>query len=153
VEIGLKGVLLTFVGLVIGIALLTSVANSQVQVTQLYTVTNETLTLVNGTAVQLGGARAPNMNIQSIGTIYNATNKSTVLTSGTNYTLDLPRGTVTMIVAQPGQWNVSSYTYYQIGDSTSRSLTGLLAIFVAVAVLGVALVYLLPWLRELDVFK
>lgn len=142
-------ILSAFLVIVIGAALLTTTADEQTRITQLNTVNNETIALVAGTAVPLA-----NNQLATIGTVYNASNASRVLTAGQNYTVDMSAGTISAIGIS-GDFNVTTYTWREVGDSTSRTLVILVIVFLAIAILTGVLAALSPSFRELmgDVFR
>lgn len=145
----LMGVLAAFILAVVGIALLTGVANSSVATTQLYTVTNESVTLTNNTVSNLA-----NTQLAAVTRVGNAS-----LTVGTNfYTVDLDAGEITAVWA--GNATLAnraydvSYTYYEVKNSTARVFVGsLLILFFALAVVLNVYGGVGPNLREMFNFR
>lgn len=140
-----KGMLGAFIGafviVVIGGALLTSVGDTQAQITQLNTVNNQTVALVNGTPFTL----AQNQ-LTAVTSFYNASNASQPVQTG-NYTIDLQQGIVTLLNGRTGSYNIS-YTWYEVGDGTSRTLSGFYTLFFALAVLLAVVAYMWPKIKD-----
>jgi hypothetical protein len=148
VENRMIGIMSTFIILIVGVALLISLADTTTDVTEAKTVINESVTLVNATAVGLA-----NNQLDSITSVINATNASESLTSGVNFTADLSAGTITLISAgEAGVWNVT-YIHRQVGNSTARTLITLVILFFVLGLLGMTLAALSPSFRELMGFK
>lgn len=124
--------------LIIGIQLLVAAANSVTDVTEAKTVTNESMSLVNGTAV--AAAHTQWDSVTRVG------NTTVTLNETTQYTVDLPHGTVTLI-GTSGTYDVS-YVYRQVGNSTSRTLVLLIILFMAIGILAYTFRDLIPFLRD-----
>lgn len=147
----LQAIFSAFIVIVIGAVLLISTANTTTSVTQNYVVNNETVAFANGTTVSLAHTQ-----LISIGSIYNATNGSQTLAS-TNYTVDLPHGTIAVVSnGRTGNFNVTTYTYNQVSDSTSNGLVNFNTLFFAFSVFFTFLAAINPtfreWIQE-NVFK
>lgn len=127
-EMNLKMLLIAFMAVVIGTALLTSVADSTTSVTQTNTVNNETVTLVNATAVSLDQNQ-----LAAITSVTNATNSTDTLTEGDDFTANLQDGTITSL-GRGGNFNVT-YTWREVGDSTARTLVSFNALFFTLGIM------------------
>lgn len=141
---GLKAILGAFIFLIVALALIGSIANSTTDATEAKTVTNESMALINVTAVA-----SANNQWDSVTRIGNA---SLTLTSGSNYTVDLTQGEVTLLsgttLPTTGTYDVS-YVYRNVGDTTSRGLINLIVLFFAIAILVTTIAYLSPSFREM----
>jgi uncharacterized membrane protein affecting hemolysin expression len=140
----LVGVLLVaFVAVILGIAFLTSIANDTTRVTQANTITNESITWAsNGATVGLA-----NNQLDSITSIKNSTGGS-ILTQGTNYTVNLDTGQLTS-VNRNGTFLVI-YAYRQVGNAAARNvLNVVLPMLFAIGVLLALLWALSPSFRDL----
>lgn len=116
---GLGGIIFAGIFIIVAAVLAGSVADNQVAATQANTVTNETITLVNATAVSLD-----NNQLDSITSVVNA---SGVALTSANYTANLEDGTITSN-GPAGAFNVT-YVWREVGDSTARTLTDLVTLF------------------------
>lgn len=140
----LNGILLTFIGIVVGVILFTAVSQEVGNSTNTVAVANTTLaTTVNGTAQYITGYKA----ISSV-VVYNATGGT--IASG-NYTIEnnvVYNGALAIKITPTvnsaiylSAWKVSGTaepTGY-ISDSAARNVAGLIAIFFALAIAVVAL--------------
>jgi hypothetical protein len=136
---------MAFIAVVIGVSLLTSTANATTAATQQNSVVNESIVLVNATAVALDYNQ-----LDALTTLANATNGTDTLTVNTDYTVDLSSGEITSL-GRAGTFH-ATYTYRQVGNQVARTLTNLIVILFALGVFGAVLYYLSPQFRELMQF-
>ncbi len=139
---GMKMVLVGFVFILSGVIFISALADETTRVTQANTVTNESITIVNATAVSLA-----NNQLDSFTELSNVTNGA--VTEGDNYTVDLSAGTVTGVDLS-GAYN-ASYVYREVGNSTSRTLTNLVIVFFAIGVMVAGAGFAIKGLREAGV--
>lgn len=137
----MKNVIFGFMVVFVGVVLLGAVADEQVRVTQANSVVNESVVLVNASAVSLD-----NNQLDSLSFVGNA---SDTLTVNTDYTVDLSAGTVTSL-GPAGTFN-ASYVYREVGSATARTLTSLITLFFALGVMGLGLAMALKGLRDAGV--
>lgn len=124
-------VIVGFLVAVIGIALLSSTADSTKKVTSAVNSVNESFAGKLNVAVALA-----NDDLVSVSAVRNTTG-STVPAS--NYTVNTTGGTITMLAPQVNNTYYADYTYYDddyVSNSTSRTLVGLIVIFFAVGLIG-----------------
>lgn len=133
-----------FVFVIVGITLIVGLANSQTDATELKSVVNESVSLVNNSGVSLA-----NSQVETLSRVGNA---STTLVEDTDYTVNLAKGEVTL---NTGNASVAdraydvSYTYRNVGDSTSRVLVNLVVMFFAIAILLFLIGMLSPTFRDM----
>ena len=148
---GIGGFLMIFVVVVVGLALFLAVAQIVGPATTIITNANETVTVANGTAIDLTG-----QEFEAIIWVGNSTDGYTI--GAGNYTMSEGVSTVTGVKtvqvtfaadnAYVGETFNMSYTYGPDGyidNSGARSVAALIAIFMA---LGIAAVVLIPSLRD-----
>ena len=134
----LYGILAAFLFIVIGVALLVSLANNENAVSGSFTVTNESVALINGTMVNL-----KNGVVSSVTRVGN----STVTVAAANYTLTSPQG-LTLLNGQTRTYDVT-YVYDNTPDATSSTILDLVILFFALGIIGGVLYYLSPNFRDL----
>ena len=145
-NIGLGTITLIAIALIIGIALLSTVSDKTNEITSLQTETNESFTPINGTGVVL-----TNADVASISAIRNSTNEAQ--TVNVDYTLNATNA-ITMINNETGTW-YADYSYRAddyVTNSATRSITTLIIIFGALALLAVSLLPALG-LMDMDFLK
>ena len=151
-QLGLGAVMLMFIGIIVGIALIGSVADNQATLTNLQSVTNQTVTFPeNGSTLTLNG-QALEGSITAVnasdGTAIGAGNFSTAnfVSSGTGYALVL-----TVLDEEYAESSVNlSYSYQPVGynpDSGSRGIARLPLLFFAFIILAGAVVGIREWLK------
>lgn len=139
-------ILVLFIGIVVALSLLNGGINENIgTVTQTRTVVNSTQTMPTGTTLLV-------LNGQAISNVVitNSSNVSAPIVPATNYTIvnyDVTTGTlragIRNLSGSPGWGGQSvniSYTYEPLGyatDSGTRAVTQLIAIFAALAIVGV----------------
>jgi len=146
-----KGVgvfIVAFVVIILGVTFLTTIADTTQDITSLKTVENESIAVVNNTDVELA-----NRQLSSF-TLLRCDNSSANMTVGTgNYTVRLTPGTINVnptdgaCVGTAEKW-LGTYTYRDIGDSTSRTFISLLPLFMALAVFLFTIGMFIPQFRE-----
>lgn len=153
-QVSMGSLLIVFITVIVGLALLVSSAQNVGQVTNTINVVNESLGVAsNSTTVYL-----TNYKLISGVVIYNNTG---VIVPATNYTVTnnvvhngalavsvLPKATT----AYQYQWNISGTAEPTTYDSNSggRALAGLIIIF---AGLAIAVVVLVPTLKSAEIFR
>lgn len=128
----LRAVLVSFVFLVIAIALLGSTADSIFDTTTAKTVTNETITLQINTPVALA-----NNQLDSFTKFYNGSAGTTSIVDTSNYSVDLDTGEVTLldnVTYGTGTGWQATYVYREVGNTSARTLISLITIFFAIGV-------------------
>lgn len=138
----LKPVLLAFILVIMAVAFIGAIADSATSATQLNTATNETTALTNTSAASLD-----HNQLASVTSVIKANNASIVIAAA-NYTADLDQGTIRLINGVAGDYNVT-YTYYEVKDSTSRTLISFNVLFFALATLLMAIGILYPLYKKM----
>jgi len=131
------GLVIFFIVLVVGIALLSSTADTTSEMTDLHTFSNNSLTALNGTAVSYVAQTVHN----STGLTAVRDSAGTALTATTNYTTT--GNTITMTATYASNVDVNETWYVDYGwaynvyidDGSARTMTGLIVLFFALAIL------------------
>lgn len=140
---GLTGFMVAFISVVVGLTLFTSIADTTGSLTQTYSVENVSFTALNSTAVVFAGT---GQNVTVISEVRN--NVSAALSSPTNYTSSVAGRSVTMNVNYSANTGFASQTWYvdysyqtndYIDNGAARSVTNLINVFFAIAILAGAL--------------
>lgn len=124
--------LVAFILLILGIIFAGVIADNVYDNTNTYTVTNETLTGVNGTAVTLTYD-----DLVEVTQVRNTTTQSVIFNETSDYTVTLSTGAIT-VLSGSDDYSVD-YVYYPdnyVKNATSRSLINLLVIFFVIGVVG-----------------
>jgi hypothetical protein len=132
------------VAALIGLALLSSIADTTTSQTSILTVTNETFSGSNSTPTTLAH---PNITTGSLTVITNTTGATF---TGNNFTVNTLTGTIQLINKSAGTF-YTSYTYKPtnyIPDAGSRGISSLIVVMSALGLLGVILAILYPRLQE-----
>lgn len=133
----LAGIIMAFIGVIIGLALLSSSADTMSPLTDTYSATNDSFTGVNDTAVEV--IDADSYSVVSFSEVRDSTGST--LTEGTGYNVS----DNSIIVYEGGGTYYADYTYRSVDyieDSGSRSLSSLIVLFFALAVFLAPLGYL-----------
>lgn len=139
----LKGVFIAFIVIVIGVAFLSSTADTISPLKDTYAVTNTSFTASNSTAVVFDSTA--DHNVTAISQV-RSTN-GTVLTTN-NYTASVSGRSITMKSSWTDNTGNKTETWYVdyswqsnsfIDDGSSRSLVALIIIFFALGIFGVIL--------------
>lgn len=143
-KMGMVGmILIAFIVLILGINFLTAYADAQHDVINTGTVTNESFTGINATAVALTYD-----NMIAVSEVRNASNDALTITD--DYTVNLTTGSITVLVGNGTYY--ADYTYYPdtyVQNSASRSIIGIILVLFAIGILGLLLALVLPELRDL----
>lgn len=142
----MNDMLLSFMFLLVGVILLGVVADETTGATQANTVTNETISLTNGSTTSLA-----NSQLDSFTSLVNSSNASQTYTRDTDYTVDLAAGSVTSL-GPSGNAN-ATYVFREVGNSTARSLTNLVIIFFAIGVFLASVGFAVRAFREMGLLK
>lgn len=121
--------------IILGAIFIGIIADQEEAITTPQSVSNESFTGVNATAVALTYD-----DMQAVSAVRNGTGSA--LTVTTHYTVDLTAGTITVLVGNGTYY--ADYTYYTdnyVANSATRSIMSLLVILFAVGVLGAAIYY------------
>jgi hypothetical protein len=137
---------MSFMFLLVGVLLISVIADETTGATQAVSVNNETITLVNGTGVSLA-----NNQLDSFTSLINATNAADALTVDVDFTVNLPSGEVTSITGNAGGFN-ATYVYREIGNATARSLVNMILVFFAIGIFMASVGFAVKGLREAGVF-
>lgn len=139
---GLGGIIAAFVAVIIGLTLFISIVDTTATLTGTFAGENPTTSLINGTPVVFITA---GFNATSINGVVNAS--GTICNETTDWIGDLPAGTINLTgtpACDTGTYNVtfSSRTNDFIDDSAARSITNLIPLFFAIAIMAGALIFI-----------
>ncbi len=127
-EMSIGSIIMIFVFIIIGVAFLTSIADTTQPITNALPITNESFTGVQNTAVSLAHG-----NLTAVSAV-KFSNGTTVPTS--NYTVNLTPGTITLVTANGTYY--TDYNYHAdtyVADGASRTLVNTNIIFYAAFIL------------------
>jgi len=134
-----SGLVIAFVAIVIGTALLGTIANTIGELTTTFSQTNRSFTASNNTAVSF---ITSSQNVSAISAVRAG---ATLLTLNQNFTQNIPAGTITMNISYANGENLSTevwgvdYTFTSnsfIDDAGARSVTRLITLFFALAIMA-----------------
>lgn len=131
-----------FIVLIMGLTLIPAVADQVTSATEIKTTTNESITFGSGgPVVQL--AQNQLVAFTSI------TNTTVTVLSG-NYSVDLSAGKVTPTASTglPNGTYDATYTYREVGNSTSRTLISLVVLFFAISIMAFAVGMAVQGMKE-----
>lgn len=137
-DLGTAGILLTvFIALIIGIAFLTSTANTVTDVTKIQTKTNETVSLTNSTFTEFA-----NTNSVTVSALRYCANATAMTAGQYNFT-----ASGTKLIGLPTTSSCADYTFKgstYVEDSSARSVINLIILMFAIGLLGIGLMATKP---------
>lgn len=131
-----------FIALIMGITFLVSVANQSKPLTDVLTQTNESFSGVLNQNVTL-----QNGNITTVSAVRN----STGAIDADNYSVNTTMGYIILYAPQVNGTFYIDYSYYSsnyVQDTGARTMTSLIVVFFALAVLGVLIAVMWPSIRD-----
>ncbi len=139
------GLIIAFIAIIIGVSLFASIADTIGTLTGTFSVENRTFTASNNTAVSFNVSTEVPTSITEV-----RNNDSVVLSSPANFSSDTTAGTINMSIAYAADHGVSTQAGWEvdfdfqttdfIADSSARSITNLINIFFALAIMAAAFI-------------